>query len=515
MPHCCRQQLLQQQPQLLPHAVNNFLQYSYTALHATISYSYVTLIARGKANIMAKKKGNKKKGAGQERTALKTSKKMEKAMKKELGGSGDRDIEEFIAELERKDAALVTITVTASSAPSPRSYATLCVHPSKEELILFGGEYFNGQTTQLYNDLFFFNVAKNEWRKVSCPTSPLPRSSHQMAVLERDNEGQVYVFGGEFTSPNGNQFHHYNDLWLLHLSSNQWEKIAAKGGPSARSGHRMVAYKRKLFVFGGFYDNGAVVRFFDDLHIFDLDKMSWTKVAPGTNMTPPPRSGFPFFVREDTAYLYGGFAKSKKKGEAEKSVVYDDLWSLNLTNSMWTQLKKHVQGPGTPSPRSSTAMAVVSKRRAILFGGVRDVDNDDDLVSEALGDAYVLQLDSFNWFPFAVHPKKASSSCSTQCSATESKAYAAIASEDSEGEEEEEEKPSIPLGHATTTADGNVEAGKEALSPQLQGAPPHLNDAVVEVCTAASNSTAAPSAAVFSPCSRHSTLLACQGNQLY
>lgn len=27
------------------------------------------------------------------------------------------------------------------------------------------------------------------------------------------------------------------------------------GGPSARSGHRMVAFKKQLFVFGGFHDN--------------------------------------------------------------------------------------------------------------------------------------------------------------------------------------------------------------------------------------------------------------------
>lgn len=37
--------------------------------------------------------------------------------------------------------------------------------------------------------------------------------------------GQLWVFGGEFASPNGEQFYHYKDLWVLHLATNTWENI--------------------------------------------------------------------------------------------------------------------------------------------------------------------------------------------------------------------------------------------------------------------------------------------------
>jgi hypothetical protein len=73
-------------------------------------------------------------------------------------------------------------------------------------------------------------------------------------------KGCLYVFGGEFTSPNQLRFHHYKDLWRLHLETMQWDSLPSKGGPSARSGHRMVAHKNKLLLFGGFYDTGAEVR---------------------------------------------------------------------------------------------------------------------------------------------------------------------------------------------------------------------------------------------------------------
>lgn len=37
--------------------------------------------------------------------------------------------------------------------------------------------------------------------------------------------GQLWVFGGEFASPSGEQFYHYKDLWVLHLATKTWEQI--------------------------------------------------------------------------------------------------------------------------------------------------------------------------------------------------------------------------------------------------------------------------------------------------
>lgn len=35
--------------------------------------------------------------------------------------------------------------------------------------------------------------------------------------------------------------------------SYEWEQLPGKGGPSARSGHRMALWKHQLLLFGGFY----------------------------------------------------------------------------------------------------------------------------------------------------------------------------------------------------------------------------------------------------------------------
>jgi hypothetical protein len=45
------------------------------------------------------------------------------------------------------------------------------------------------------------------------------------AVVVPQGGGQLWVFGGEFASPDGEQFYHYKDLWVLHLATKTWEQV--------------------------------------------------------------------------------------------------------------------------------------------------------------------------------------------------------------------------------------------------------------------------------------------------
>ncbi len=55
-------------------------------------------------------------------------------------------------------------------------------------------------------------------------------------------------------------FKHYRDLWRLDTEAWTWECIPVRGGPSARSGHRMALHRGRLLLFGGFYDAGDTCR---------------------------------------------------------------------------------------------------------------------------------------------------------------------------------------------------------------------------------------------------------------
>lgn len=147
---------------------------------------------------------------------------------------------------------------------------------------------------------------QDTWTLVRAPNAPPPRSAHQAAI----HKNYLYVFGGEFTSPNQEKFHHYRDLWRLDLTTHTWDNLPIKGGPSARSGHRMAVYKSKLVLFGGFYDTGAEFRYYNDLWVYDIEDKKWQAVGNPAN-GPSPRSACQLSIFDDKMYLYGGYFKEE------------------------------------------------------------------------------------------------------------------------------------------------------------------------------------------------------------
>lgn len=110
---------------------------------------------------------------------------------------------DIVAKLEENERRRTTVTEAIVPPPSPRTNYSFCAHPDKEELILFGGELFNGQTLTVFNELLFYNIPKNEWKLVSAPGGPGPRSAHQMVSVANDG-GQLWVKFEQFISNSRN-----------------------------------------------------------------------------------------------------------------------------------------------------------------------------------------------------------------------------------------------------------------------------------------------------------------------
>ncbi|KAL4384336.1 hypothetical protein GQ457_15G006650 [Hibiscus cannabinus] len=351
-------------------------------------------------------KKSKKPGKGKEKTERKTAKAEEKRARRESKKlSPEDDIDAILMSIQKEEAKKKEVHIDENvPAPSPRSNCSLTINPLKDtELILYGGEFYNGSKTFVYGDLYRLDVEKTEWKLVSSPNSPPPRSAHQAVAWKN----YLYIFGGEFTSPNQERFHHYKDFWMLDLKTNQWEQLNLKGCPSPRSGHRMVLYKHKIIVFGGFYDTLREVRYYNDLHIFDLDEFKWQEIKPKLgSMWPSARSGFQFFVYQDLIYLYGGYYKevaSDKSSSSEKGIVHADMWSLDPKTWEWNKVKKSGM---PPSARAGFSMCV-HKKRAMLFGGVVDMEMQGDvLMSLFLNELYGFQLDNHRWYPLELRKEK-------------------------------------------------------------------------------------------------------------
>jgi len=345
--------------------------------------------------------------------AEKETKRLEKEHRRnanKLAGDED-DIDAILAAMAMEDKKKETVQYERGvPAPSPRVNASLLARSTGEgrsqrhELVMYGGEFYNQllDKTYVYGDVFLYDVKERQWTRVVIPGGPQARSAHQ-AVLYK---GFMYVFGGEFTSPNQTKFHHFRDLWKLDCETHRWAQIGSKGGPSARSGHRMAVWKDKIVLFGGYYDTGLELKYYNDLWVFDMAVNKWESVGdPGSG--PSPRSACQVKVYGDTMFLYGGYYRSPdvEDEEIERAKVHQDMWALDLKTYRWEKVPRQGMGPG---PRSGFSM-VQHKRRAVLFGGVsdRDAGRDGDLiVSEFYNETYNFTFEARRWFPLDIRPPR-------------------------------------------------------------------------------------------------------------
>ncbi|XP_066413340.1 kelch domain-containing protein 4 isoform X3 [Molothrus aeneus] len=313
---------------------------------------------------MGKKGKRDKKGKGAEKTLAKMEKKVSRRAKKE-----EEDLEALIAEFQSLDAKKTQVIESSCPPPSPRLNCSFCAHPERDELILFGGEYFNGQKAAVV------------------PTAG----------------GQLWIFGGEFASPNGEQFYHYKDLWVLHLATKTWEQIKAPGGPSGRSGHRMVACKRQLIIFGGFHESARDFIYYNDVYTFNLDSFTWSKLAPA-GMGPAPRSGCQMIpTPEGNIIIYGGYSKQRVKKDVDKGTLHTDMFLLKAEGTgkeedRWSWSRLSPSGV-KPSPRSGFAVAAAPNNRCLLFGGVQDEEEEESIEGDFFNDLYFYDIGKNRWFP--------------------------------------------------------------------------------------------------------------------
>lgn len=366
----------------------------------------------------------------QEKKAAQKEKKVSK--KPKAGQDSDSDAEDVdldavLAEYAKQQEQFLKVTETVSEPPSPRASATILANPSNEnEVLLFGGEFFDGALARFYNDLYVYNTNRDEWKMVTSPNSPLPRSGH--AWCRGGNAGGVYLFGGEFSSPKQGTFYHYNDFWRFEPGSREWTRLEGKKGPPARSGHRMTFFKNYIILFGGFQDTSQTTRYLQDLWVYDTNSFQWfePKLPAGT-AKPDARSSFSLLPHEGGAVMYGGYSRVKatsisgggnrKGGGASsrvvlKPVVHQDAWYLRIqapaadapANTLpvirWEKRKRPANAP---NPARAGATMCSHKGRAIQFGGVHDVEESEEGIdSEFFNTLYAWNVDRNRYFPLTL-----------------------------------------------------------------------------------------------------------------
>ncbi|KAF2717380.1 galactose oxidase [Polychaeton citri CBS 116435] len=367
--------------------------------------------------------------AKQAKKAGQKEKKQSKRPKDEADSDAeDADLDAILAEYQKKQEQFLKVTEEPSEPPSPRSSSTMCASPNSNsnELLLFGGEYWNGALAYFYNDLFVYKTNSDSWRKVTSPNSPLPRSGH--AMCQGGNAGGIYLFGGEFSSPKQGTFYHYNDFWRLEPNSREWTKLEGKGGPPARSGHRMTYFKNYIVLFGGFQDTSQQTKYLQDVWLYDTQRFQWHQPALSqASGKPDSRSSFTFLPHESGCVLFGGYSRVKASATTSKAtkggkpgssrvimkpIVHQDTWFLRITppasdapanaapTVRWERRKRPAN---TPNPLRAGATMAYHKGRGILFGGVHDVElSEEGIDSEFFNQLFAYNIDRNRFFPLGL-----------------------------------------------------------------------------------------------------------------
>ena len=378
--------------------------------------------AEQKARVQAKQ--SRKAAKGEKKTKAKGT------AREDDSDADDVDLDAVLASYAQEQAKFLKVTEQVCDAPTPRSSSTVLASPSnRNELLIFGGEHFDGTLATFFNDLFVYLIDRGEWRQITSPNSPLPRSGH--AWCRGGNSGGIYLFGGEFSSPKQGTFYHYNDFWYLDPSTREWNRLESKGkGPPARSGHRMTYFKSYILLFGGFQDTSQQTKYLSDLWIYDCLHFVWheAKLPPATGK-PEARSSFSILPHETGSVMYGGYSRVKavtasgKQGKGGpqrnvlKPVIHQDTWFLRITSPgpeaaagtppvvRWERRKKPAN---PPNPTRAGATLAYHKGRGIMFGGVHDVEESEEGIESEFFDAlFAWNIDRNRFFPLTLRRAKA------------------------------------------------------------------------------------------------------------
>ena len=256
----------------------------------------------------------------------------------------------------------------------------------ENNILLFGGGFLDN-TPLSYHVIWMFNIYTEQWSKhmISESETAPHHIIHACAVAIEDD---VYVFGGVSHINNTRT----NALWTLKGTSKTsfvWHEIVTKNNmkaPSPRFSHQGWDYAGNLWVFGGngpplvgyLSDNGEHVNGYNNqLLSFDPSSQEWTN-PKSSGTIPSPRAGHTITTIRHKVWCYGGIYYP---------IAFDELYELNMSSLIWTQIQT---GHPTPRVRYASTLNAISGAKLALHGGI-------DAEDKVLNDTWILDIPSRTW----------------------------------------------------------------------------------------------------------------------
>ncbi|XP_072002534.1 host cell factor 2 isoform X2 [Engystomops pustulosus] len=224
------------------------------------------------------------------------------------------------------------------------------------------------------------------WRHVTSFTGPVPSARHgHRAVAIRE---LIIVFGG------GNEGI-AEELHVYNTATNQWFLPAVRGDiPPGCAAHGLVCDGTRVLVFGGMVEYG---RYNNDLYELQASRWLWKKLKPHalpSGSLPCPRLGHSFSLHGNKCYLFGGLANESEDNNNNIPRYLNDFYELELRQGSGVVGWTIPQTKGVPpTPRESHSAVMYSKKdrgksKLYIFGGMSGC---------RLSDLWELDIETMTW----------------------------------------------------------------------------------------------------------------------
>ncbi|XP_045481426.1 host cell factor 2 [Harmonia axyridis] len=222
------------------------------------------------------------------------------------------------------------------------------------------------------------------WKYVANPTGPQPRPRHgHRAVAIKD---LMVVFGG------GNEGI-VDELHVYNTATNQWFVPVIKGDvPPGCAAYGFVVEGTRLLVFGGMVEYG---KYSNELYELQASKWEWKQLKPKkpkSGPSPCPRLGHSFTIVDSKVYLFGGLANESIDPKNNVPRYLNDLYTLDIHSTPVQWDIPLTNGPCPPPRESHTGVAYSDKSKGksflVIYGGMSGC---------RLGDLWFLDIDNMTW----------------------------------------------------------------------------------------------------------------------
>ncbi|XP_024915340.1 host cell factor 1b isoform X6 [Cynoglossus semilaevis] len=227
-------------------------------------------------------------------------------------------------------------------------------------------------------------VVQPRWKRIIGWTGPVPRPRHgHRAVAIKE---LMVVFGG------GNEGI-VDELHVYNTATNQWFIPAVRGDiPPGCAAFGFVCDGTRLLVFGGMVEYG---KYSNDLYELQASRWEWKRLkakAPKNGPPPCPRLGHSFSLIGSRCYLFGGLANDSEDPKNNIPRYLNDLYCLELRPGTSVVGWDIPLTSGQPPPPRESHTAVVTgshgSSKLIIYGGMSGC---------RLGDLWMLDIDTMTW----------------------------------------------------------------------------------------------------------------------